>query len=179
MPALDPAATWLAALAIAGVLGASALRKLGAFAEFRDAVAGYEIGPRALVTAEAAALVGCEAAAAFALGLHRPLGAALAAGLFALYGAAIGVNLARGRRALDCGCAGPAARQPIRPSLLARNGALIALAVLAAAPATDRALSWIDSLTIVAGAAALWLAYGTLDQLLANQVRSAALREPA
>jgi len=178
VPALDPVAPWLAALALAGVLGASALRKLAAFGEFRDAVAGYELGPRALVTAEAAALVASEVGAAIALMLHRPSGAALAAGLFVLYGAAIGVNLARGRRTLDCGCAGPAARQPIRPSLLARNAALIAVAVFAAAPATDRALSWIDSLTIVAGAAALWLAYGTLDQLLANQVRTAALREP-
>ena len=96
-----------------------------------------------------------------------------------VYGAAIGVNLARGRRTLDCGCAGPAARQPIRPSLLVRNGALIGLAAFAAAPVTERALSWIDSLTIVAGASALWLAYGTLDQLLANQARSAALRESA
>ena len=57
MPALDPVAAWLAALAIAGVLGASALRKLSAFGEFRDAVAGYELGPRSLVTAEAAALI--------------------------------------------------------------------------------------------------------------------------
>ena len=46
--------------------------------------------------------------------MATPHAAAAAALLLALYAGAIGVNLARGRRDIDCGCGGPASRQPIR-----------------------------------------------------------------
>ena len=40
------------------------------------------------------------------------------------------INLARGRRYIDCGCGGPG--QPISYGLVVRNGALMGFAVLAA-----------------------------------------------
>ena len=50
--------------------------------------------------------------------------------LLALYAGAMAVNLARGRRDLDCGCAGPGVRRPVGEGLLIRNGALIAVWVI-------------------------------------------------
>ena len=91
---------------------------------------------------------------ALALAARRARGALVAAAaLLAAYGAAIGVNLARGRRHIDCGCVGPAARRPIGGWLVARNGVLAAPSRSPGSRAGRRArpLVWVDALTVVGG----------------------------
>ncbi|WP_454915177.1 MauE/DoxX family redox-associated membrane protein [Xanthobacter sediminis] len=117
------------------VLARAALHKAAAWTEFRQTVADYALVPERLVPAAAGALLAAELCA---IGLLlapplRAIGGMLAAALLALYGLAMAVNLLRGRTAIDCGCGG--AGQPISWGLVARNGVLAALALLAAQPA--------------------------------------------
>jgi hypothetical protein len=92
-----------------------------------------------------------------------------------LYAGAIFVNLVRGRRGIDCGCAGVAASRSLSGGLVVRNGVLIIAALTSALPATSRSLAWIDAVTIVAGVAAAALLYAAADGLLATAPQSAAL----
>jgi hypothetical protein len=91
------------------------------------------------------------------------------------YGCAIGINLARGRRDLDCGCSLAAGRRPIAAWMLLRNGVLAAAAIAAAFPSMGRPLTWIDMMTIVAGASATALLYASIDALLGRVAPAAAM----
>ena len=93
--------------------------------------------------------------------------------------AAIGVNLARGRRHIDCGCAGPHARRPIGPGLVVRNTVLAAVALAALAPVYDRPLVWVDALTVSGAVLALAALYVAADRLMAYGPALARLREVA
>ncbi len=109
-------------LAIAGKIRSRAswdafVQTLGAFG-----------APRSLPRAPAAAaIVGLEAAAAACLVASPALGHALALGLLAMFTAALGLALRRGERA-PCRCFG-ASERPIGPGHLARNAALLAVAL--------------------------------------------------
>ncbi|MNP59175.1 Methylamine utilization protein MauE [compost metagenome] len=95
--------------------------------------------------------------------------------LMALYASAIGLNLWRGRRDIDCGCSGPGAAQPLRPVLLLRNLVIALLAGLAAVPMAERALGALDIFVVIAAAAVALLIHVAVDGLLANQPRLAKL----
>ena len=162
---IDPIAAWLARLALAGVFAAAALHKWRDLGAFTGAVAAHRLVPDAWASALACALAACETAVAVGLIVpaSAPRAAWVAAALLALYSGAIAINLARGRREIDCGCS--ARPQPLSGGLLARNAALAAAAILAALPESGRALVWIDALSAAAGLAALallWLAAQTL-----------------
>jgi uncharacterized membrane protein YphA (DoxX/SURF4 family) len=174
--ALDPALQWALRIALAWLLMAAGLSKLRRAAAFREALADYRLLPTRLAAPAACGLAGLELGTGLAL-LAPPLAggaAALAAGLFALYGAAMALNLARGRRHIDCGC-GPAPR-PLGAGLVARNALLVLTAGLAALPGGARTLVWVDVLTVIAGALVAGLLYSALDGVLAHAPRLAALR---
>jgi hypothetical protein len=98
------------------------------------------------------------------------------AGLLALYAGAMGVNLARGRRHIDCGCMGPAARQSLSGWLIARN-LLLALVALAGLQRTvPRELYWLDLVSVAAAVSALVLIYAAINHLIANAPNLARLR---
>jgi hypothetical protein len=168
--AFDPALGWTARGALAGVLAQAAWHKARDLQAFTAALAAYEILPATLAPLAASQLLAAEIALAGLLlvpALRLP--AALAAGaLLLLYSAAIAANLARGRRHIDCGCAGPALRQPLSLWLLARNGALVALALVAALPPSGRALGALDALTIAGGAGILLATYSAANVLAAH-----------
>jgi hypothetical protein len=96
-----------------------------------------------------------------------------AAALLALYTAAIGVNLARGRRDVDCGCAGPGGRQTLQGGLVARNALLAAAALAAAAPVGARGLGAVDAITIAGAVLAAAALYAASQHLLALAPRLA------
>jgi hypothetical protein len=87
------------------------------------------------------------------------------------------VNLARGRRDIECGCAGPAARQPLSEWLLARNALLVAAALVGLGGAASRPLVWVDALTISGGIAMLAATWLAVHRLLAYAPALAHLRE--
>jgi len=174
---VDPTLQLVARAGLSLLLGWSGAHKLRDVGAFRAALEGYELLPPRWAVPAGAGLIAAEVGIASGLLLPRVAGVAAlaAAGLLTLYAAAIAINLVRGRRDIDCGCAGPAGRQPISAGLVARNAALAAVALVGAVPTAARPLTWLDGVTVLAGVAALGLLYAAADGLLANAPRSAAL----
>src|SRR5206468_184263 len=129
----------------------AASHKLRDPGRFRTTLAEYRLLPGAVVPLAAMVVIGIEIVVAIALlaPARRAPGPVAAAAVLVVYGAAIAVNLARGRRHIDCGCAGPAVRRPISGWLVARNAALAAAALTSVAPVRPRPLVWVDVLTVL------------------------------
>jgi hypothetical protein len=181
---LDPAIEHALRLALALLLASAALHKLRDLASFRAAVAGYALVPEALSGAIAGTLACVEASLAAALVAPAAWGVRTVAlggcaALVGLYALAIGANLARGRRDIDCGCAGHAGRQTLSGWLLARNGLLAATALVCLGGASSRPLHWLDALTIGASVAVLATSWLAAHRLLASAPAIARLREGA
>jgi hypothetical protein len=168
--ASDPILALIVRLGLALLFGAAAGHKLRDVGGFRSALERYELLPPVWAVPAGAVLIAAEIGIAVGLLLPRvaPVAAAAAAALLALYAGAIAVNLARGRRDIDCGCGGPARRQPISGWLVARNAVLAAVALRAAWPVTPRSVTWIDAITVAAGVLAIALLYVAADGLIAN-----------
>jgi hypothetical protein len=166
----DPIFILASAIAIAVLLASAATHKVRAPARFRKQLADYQLLPDALVRPSARLIALLELAIAFALlvPVSRPWAALSAAGLLALYTAAIGINLWRGRRDIDCGCAGPDQVQPLRPVLLLRNSVLVALALVACVAPIVRDMTVFDGFVTLASAAVALLIYAAADGLAAN-----------
>ena len=93
------------------------------------------------------------------------------------YAAGIGMNLARGRVDLDCGCAGFTDRRPIAAWMVWRNLLLSLLLASTLLPWSVRPLTGTDAVTIVGGVLAATVLYAALDRLLGQVMpRTAALR---
>ena len=175
---MDPVIDTTLRSALALLFVVAAAHKVRDLGRFRATLAEYRLLPGALARLGAGLVVAVEAAVAAALvapALRRP-GLVSAATLLLVYAAAIGVNLARGRRDLDCGCAGPAIRRPISGWLVARNVALALVAIAALVPVRPRALVWVDVPTIAGGTAVLAALYASIDRMLADWPGLARLR---
>jgi len=175
---IDPALSAVLRGALALLFVAAALHKLRDLHAFRVALGDYELLPWPLTGLAAPGLVAAECSVTVALlsPWVRPWGFVAAALLLALYTAAVAVNLLRGRRAIDCGCFGPALRLELGPGLVARNALLIAGALAGLLPPAPRALTALDGLPIVAAVGFLSAAYLAASQLLANASALRALR---
>jgi len=176
---LDPVTYLALGLAVAAVLGTAGLHKLRAPLHYSAIVEDYRLLPAGTGTVAAGALGVLEALGAVAILLPatRTAGLAAAGVLFALYFAAIALNLRRGRSDIDCGCGAPAERRRLSGALLVRNAllAVVALALAFAAPAA-RATGWFDSLVALGAGIAAALGYFSADRLLANRDLLARLR---
>lgn len=167
---LDPVLDLALRAGLALLFASGALAKLRDLRGFADAVAGYRLLPAALAAPAAAAFVAAElalAAALFvpALRVSASLGVA---GVLLLYGFAIAVNLARGRRDIDCGCGGLSGRQTLSEALVLRNALLASAALASALPVAPRALGWLDALTVFGAVASASLLYAAANGLLAR-----------
>jgi len=167
---LDPIVILASALTLAVLLASAATHKVRAPARFAKQLADYQLLPDLAVRPIARVIPLVELMVAFALLIPASRGgAALAAGgLIALYALAIAINLWRGRRDIDCGCAGPDQAQPLRPALLLRNSALVGLALLASVAPVARDMGVFDGFVSVAATAVLLLVYAAADGLQAN-----------
>ena len=167
---LDPLVSLILHWSLVLLFGLSVLHKLRDFGGFSRQLADYRLLPETLVAPAAMMVVGIELAISLGLLIPgaRTLAAMVAAGLLAVYALAIGINLARGRRNIDCGCSGPALRQTLSEGLLVRNGVLIAAALFAALPITTRDLGPWDWLTATAAVLTVALLYTGANTLLAN-----------
>jgi len=172
----DPLLVWIARAALALVFGAAALHKWRDFERFADALRGHHLVPATWVAPLARAMRALETALVPALLLPAtaPVAAGTGAALLVAYSAAIAVNLARGRRDIDCGCS--LRPRPLSGGLLARNGLLGLGAALAAAPPTPRALAPLDLFTAVACLATALLLWGAAGALAALPSREPARR---
>ncbi|HUO19061.1 MAG TPA: MauE/DoxX family redox-associated membrane protein [Steroidobacteraceae bacterium] len=177
---LDPAIGLLLVGCCALLFVSAALHKLRAPARFSEVLRAYRVLPAPLV--RLAFLIPL-LELTIGLGLIAPAVRTAAGGagaaLLVLYGGAIALNLARGRRDLACGCGGPDEARPIAPWMVVRNLVLAALLVATLAPWQSRALGATDLLTIGGGVAVATLLYVSLERLLGRVApRTAAFGGP-
>lgn len=175
---MDPSIALACRLLGTLVFASAVAGKLGHRHELPGVVANYRVLPEQLAAPAAWAVVVLEAMAALSLasGARLESGAALAVALLCAFALAMAVNLARGRREIDCGCFQSGLRQRLSAGLLARNLLLsAAMAPLFTAPGPlTRPLQWIDG---VAAAFAAYVLYRLFDQLLSLQHSAAELRK--
>ncbi|MCP5060178.1 MAG: methylamine utilization protein MauE [bacterium] len=166
---MDPAFHWILRGSLAALFAVAATHKLRDLEGFGETLRAYQTLGGGWVAPAGAALVLAELGVAIALVLspNALLSSAGAAILLGLYSFGIGINLARGRRDIDCGCLGPSARSPLSGGLLVRNGVLIVAALLTALPVTSRALHPLDALTIGGGLIATAFVFIAAQQLAA------------
>jgi hypothetical protein len=134
-------------------------------AAFRATFAAYRLAPAWC----APIVIGAELAVVATLCTPGPFGPLAAATVLVGYATAIAVNLRRGRRDIDCGCAGPATRRPVSWTLVGRNVVLALAAVAGAAPLHARPLLWVDAVTLVAATLAASALYAAADRLLVTR----------
>ncbi len=170
---LDPLVLKLVSIGFGLLLLLAAVHKLTALQKFRATLTAYEIMPGALI-APASILVPIVEAllgATWLLGLEPTFVAMTTAALLASYMSAIAINLLRGRIHIDCGCtmgASAGRDQQLSWGLVARNAILIVAALAAIVPTSERAIGFVDYVTLVAGLLAIVLLYGAANQLLNN-----------
>lgn len=174
---IDPVVTLVVRAGLVVLFASAAAHKLRDRAAFAGVLAAYRVVPAAAVPAAAVAVAAVEAAVAAALAVGSALGPAGAVALLGIYSGAIGINLARGRRTIDCGCGALGARQPISEWLLARNALLAAAALaLVPTPVAARPLAWVDWVSVAGGVAVAALVWTAAHGLAAAAHRVQAAR---
>jgi hypothetical protein len=177
---MDPVVGLALRALLALLLGGAALAKLRDLRGFAAAVAGYRLLPAALAVPAAAGFVAAELA--LAAGLWTPLRAEAslgAAALLVLYAGAIAVNLARGRREIDCGCGGPLGRQSLSEGLVLRNLVWASAALACALPEAPRTLAWLDLVSLGAAVSCGAALQAASSALLARPAASSLARPEA
>lgn len=166
---IDPVIELSVCLALALLFAAAAWHKASDRIRFGAVVRAYDLLPSWLVAPAARLLPLLEASIAIGL-LYPPsreVAAIAAVPLLALYTAAISVNIARGRREIDCGCFAASARVPLSNWLVLRNVVLIVAACALLLPIRTRTLMWVDGLTVATAlvtVSLLWAAGRRLAQ---------------
>ncbi|MCP3984833.1 MAG: methylamine utilization protein MauE [bacterium] len=173
MSPVDPIVHHLLRLGGALLFGSVAAHKFRSPADFQSALAGYRLLPAGIVPVAARGLLWLELAVAVALVVPASarIGAAAGASLLVLYTGAIALNLIRGRREIDCGCAVSGGPRPLGGSLVVRNVVLIAGLVMLLAPVVPRELTRMDVGMIPLATGMLAILYSAIDQSLANSAR--------
>lgn len=167
---MDPVVSIVLHACLAWLFASALLHKLRDLPRFVAIVEDYEIAPRGLAAPLACAVAAGEGGAAIAFAVGGAFAPVVGLTLIAAYSLAVGVNLARGRRDIDCGCGGPSGHR-IGPALLLRNALLALAALLALVPPTGRALGALDFATVgfaVGFLALAWSAAGHLASLPAS-----------
>jgi Methylamine utilisation protein MauE len=179
---IDPVIALIVSTAIAVLFASAALSKLAARAEFKAALAAYDILPSGALGMASYIVPVCELL--IVAGLVPPATRAVAIGLAASilsgYALAIAVNLRRGRRYIDCGCGGFGKRRPIAPWMVARNLSLSLLLVLCdVVPDSVRPLHWMDAVTVLGAVVIISFLYLALEELLGRPPHLARAGAPA
>ncbi len=171
---LDPAIGYLLMGPAVLLFARAASDKWRSHAAFAATLANYGLFPAPLIAPLSWLVLLMEALVATSLCATSTRAPAAIGGalLLGAYAAAIGVNLQRGRRDLDCGCDGPAVRRPIAPWMVWRNLLLAAGVAGLAVPWAPRPLELVDVLTMGSGATVVVLIYLALDALLAGGWRA-------
>ena len=176
---LDPVILVIVSLSLAYIFIGAAAHKWRRYARFVEIARDYRLLPAWALRPAALLIPGlefttgfllllCWAYPVFAFGAFPAAVPLAAITLLCVYMLAIGVNLLRGRRSIDCGCGAAEQKQVIGPGLLARNAVLIACAGLLLQPVASRALTWLDWTVILPATAVCCLLYNIVNHLLLN-----------
>ncbi len=167
---LDPVFAWVLRSSLAALFAAAAIHKVRDPRAFLRTFSEYKILPRLLTAPAAIILVVAELSIAVGL-LVDPDGYPIelaAVSLLLVYTLAIGVNLLRGRRNIDCGCLGPANRQTLSGALVFRNALLTMGAAAICLPISERSLQFVDGISLVGGFLTLVLLFNAINILAAQ-----------
>jgi len=169
---IDPVMGLTCRLLLVFVFAPAIMHKLASARRFVAVLKGYRVIPEVLVNPVAVLVICAETFAVVGIWWpeSRAWAAAVAVALLATYAVAIGINLARGRREIDCGCSFGAAEQPLSPALLIRN-ALLMLPCAGAGLAVTAPLESVGAVIGLLAALALGLCYQVWGALLANRPR--------
>ncbi|WP_051334993.1 MauE/DoxX family redox-associated membrane protein [Bradyrhizobium sp. Ai1a-2] len=153
---LDPLLQLVATGFVIMVLARAVVEKLSAYGIFVANLRDYRLLPDALAPVAAPTLLAAELSATLCLLLPATsaVGAVIAASLFAVYALAMAAVLLAGRHEIECGCGGEG--QMVSGALVARNGVLVAISASILLPASNRAMSWSDTLV---GLVAIFLVF--------------------
>jgi uncharacterized membrane protein YphA (DoxX/SURF4 family) len=163
---MEPVIAWTLRVVLALLFGISAWEKLQDFSKFKGVMRDYQLIPPAWISIAARSLIVCEGVVAIAL-VATPWAGLGVIGLLVVYGAAIAINLARGRTEIDCGCGGTDG-QPLSSLLLVRNALLAAAALGVLLPLRSRALGAEDIFAIGAAVTTISILWTASGQLLKN-----------
>jgi Methylamine utilisation protein MauE len=168
---MDPVLELTIAWSLAALFAASTLHILRALSEWPGVLRNYRLLPEVFAGAAAWLILGSMALTAGALvwPSTRRLGAVAACLLLLLFGAAMGINIRRGRAAIDCGCFGSRLRQGIERWMVMRNGILALCALTLLLPAHDRELSALEIAVIAGLVVTLTLLYPVLAVVLQSR----------
>jgi hypothetical protein len=143
------------------------LQKLKHAAEWHGVVANYQLLPEPETGPFAAVLPWAELLLAAGLWLGTGRAAAVSAAvLLMVFTIAIGVNLARGRSQIDCGCFQSSLRQTLNNRVLIRNGVLLAIAIGSATLTDSNTVVLSERLLSLAFGGACFALYLPLNELL-------------
>ena len=138
---------------VALVFLAAALGKMRHWLAFQGVLANYRLLPERLIAPVAYLLPPAEASLALwlAAGLAAEWAYAAAASLLLVFAAAMGINLLRGRRSIDCGCFQSTLKQSLSWRLVGRNVVLALLLGCATVAPPVRWDAWQTSESVLAG----------------------------
>jgi hypothetical protein len=138
---------------VALVYAAAAVGKMRHWAAFHGVIANYRLLPDFWVAPVAYSLPPFEAVlgAALFLGLFPPWPEVAAATLLVLFAIAMGINLLRGRRHIDCGCFQSSLKQTLSWILVVRNGVMALLLGLAMSLPGGTANPWVTMEGLLVG----------------------------
>ncbi len=159
----------VARLTIAVIFALAAYHTMREWTKFSGIVEQYRIVPRRLALVAARILPPLEWLAALALVLPNTsrVGAGLGLCLMALFTAAITVNLARGRLAIDCGCGG-ASGQKLSSGLVVRNLVLAFGLVLGWVAPPQGMVDGTTTIGVIGASLAFTALYFAANQLMTN-----------
>ena len=170
MPLLsNPPVFWAARILIFLVFAQAVVGKAQNRAEFMGVVANYRLVPQWAAPCVAWGVLGAELLLLGLLAWPATVasGAALAGVLLLIFATAMAINLARGRRDIDCGCFQSDLRQHLSRVLVLRNFLLAAVCalLLLPKPGAATALEVIDGLGAGLSLFLLYLATGQIVAL--------------
>ena len=126
----DPVAVIFCQLSLTVIFGLGAWGKFRDLEEFTGIVRNYRLLPEFAIRPVAYMMPALEAAIALTLlaGTAQPYPAMGAIVLLAIFAVAMGINIVRGRRYIDCGCFRTKLKQRLSWWLVVRNGVLMTMA---------------------------------------------------
>lgn len=158
---------------IAAVFAEALHHKLNAPLRFAATFGAYRIVPEATTQLAARMILLLEGVVVLTCAFTLQPGLWLAAFLLLAYAAGMGINRARGRSFIDCGCGDEPV--PISVSLIVRNGVLALMALMGTSvvntSVTGWGTDWGTLLSQVAAAAAGFGLYRITNQLIANATK--------
>ncbi len=174
---IDPLIILILRIIFSALFLFAALHKLSS-GSFRGIVSDYNILPAALIPMIAISIPIIEIIIGFswALNFLPKLTALITSSVLTTYTAAIGINLLRGRRYIDCGCGFSSTKKPLSSQdsqqlsggLILRNIILIAFSILVILPSAERLLGVMDYFSAIAASAIITLLFAGYNQLLSN-----------